>query len=176
MADPLARSKPPKSQKSARTTAKRKGKPAARKKDPKRVKPEVHAKSDGYIPFRERFRAWWHGVEPAAVVRKGQKPKTSYTKRLIELDDEQDLPPQADLGAARTRLCDQIWGYGYIGPGAGRYLVDTAQPFSRRTESSVLDLSAGLGGGGWARWAGIRTSWSREWSGTRSSRMWPRSV
>ncbi|MDD9907284.1 MAG: class I SAM-dependent methyltransferase [Rhodospirillaceae bacterium] len=145
MPDHLVRSKPSKPPKVLRPTGKPRKKAAVRK-PAARAAPEAHAKADGYIPFRERFRAWWHGVEPAAVVKKGQKAKTTYTKRLIELDDKEDLPPQADWGAARTRVCDQIWGRGYIGPGEGNYVVDTARPFSKRPESLVLDLSAGLGG------------------------------
>ena len=139
MSDPLARSKSSKPPKSAKPAAEPRTSAA-------RTAPEAYAKADGYIPFRDRFRAWWDGVEPEAVVRKGQKAKTSYTKRLIELDDKNDLPPQADWGAARTRVCEQVWGYGCVGPGDGRYVVESARPFSSRPDSFVLDLSAGLGG------------------------------
>ena len=93
MPDHLVRSKPSKPPKVLRPT----GKPRKKAAVCKPAAPEAHAKADGYIPFRERFRAWWHGVEPAAVVKKGQKAKTTCTKRLIELDDKEDLPPQADL-------------------------------------------------------------------------------
>ncbi len=144
MPDPLVRSKAPKASKPARPATK--ARKAAKPKASARAAPETHAKADGYIPFRERFRAWWHGVEPAAVVKKGQKAKTTFTKRLIELDDKDDLPPQADWGAARTRICEQVWGHGFVGPGGGTYAVDAARPFSKRPESIVLDLSAGLGG------------------------------
>ena len=149
MPDHLVRSKASKPAKVLRPSTKTHRKPAGKAaagKKPARAAPETHAKSDGYIPFRERFRAWWHGVEPAAVVKKGQKANTAYTKRLIELDDKDDLPPQADWGAARTRICEQVWGYGHVAPGEASYVVETAQPFSTRPESLVLDLSAGLGG------------------------------
>jgi len=148
MADPLVRSKAPKAFRPAKATAKpvAKARKTSKPKAGSRAAPETHAKSDGYIPFRERFRAWWHGVEPAAVVKKGQKAKTNFTKRLIELDDKGDLPPQADWGAARTRICEQVWGRGLVGPGGGTYAIDNARPFSKRSESLVLDLSAGLGG------------------------------
>lgn len=108
MPDHLVRSKLSKPPKVLRPTGNPRKKAAVRKP----AAPEAHAKADGYIPFRERFRAWWHGVEPAAVVKKGQKAKTTCTKRLIELDDKEDLPPQADWCSARTRVCDQIWGPG----------------------------------------------------------------
>ena len=96
MADPLVRSKSPKAFRPAKAAAK--ARKSSKSKTGSRAAPETHAKADGYIPFRERFRAWWHGVEPAAVVKKGQKAKTNFTKRLIELDDKDDLPPQADWG------------------------------------------------------------------------------
>ncbi len=108
--------------------------------------PEVNAKADGYIPFRDRFRAWWDGVEPEAVVRSGQEAKTPRTQRLIELDDKSELPPDTNWGAARIRVCDQVWGDGFVGPGGADYAVEVARPFSSRADAKVLDLSAGLGG------------------------------
>lgn len=139
MPDPLKRSVPAKPPKVAV--------PAAKSRiAPKGAVPEVHAKADGYIPFRDRFRAWWDGVEPEAVVRAGQKARTPKTQRLIELDDTSDREPQANLGAARIRICDQVWGDGFDGPGKADYAVEMARPFSSRNDASVLDLSAGLGG------------------------------
>lgn len=140
MQDPLVRSTPPKRIRRSPSSA-----PKQARQRP-RVAPEAHAKADGYIPFRDRFRAWWDGVEPEAVVRKGQTAKTSKTRRLIELDSEDNLQNNVDWGAARVRICDWVWGHGFVGPGGGNYGIDMARPFSARAESLVLDLSAGLGG------------------------------
>ncbi len=139
MPDPLKRSMPVKPRKAgSQTTKARKAKT--------RMAPEANAKSDGYIPFRDRFRAWWDGAEPQALVRKGQKPKVSNEKRAIQLDDKADLPPEASWGAARIRVCDQVWGSGFVAPGGASYVIEMARPFSSRQDSMVLDLSAGLGG------------------------------
>lgn len=139
MPDPLKRSVPANPPKEAVPAAKS-------RKASKGAVPEAYAKADGYIPFRNRFRAWWDGVEPEAVVRSGQKARTSKTQRLIELDDNADREPQANQGAARIRICDQVWGDGFDGPGRAEYLVEMARPFSSRNDATVLDLSAGLGG------------------------------
>lgn len=139
MADPLKRSIP----------AKRRG-PRPEMPKVRRIagpaQPEANAKSDGYIPFRDRFRAWWDGVEPEAVVRKGQKSKATRAQRAIQLDEMVDFAPGEDRGAARVRICDKVWGQGFVGPGHAAYAVEVARPFSSRKEATVLDLSAGLGG------------------------------
>ncbi len=111
-----------------------------------RAQPEANAKSDGYIPFRDRFRAWWDGVEPEAVVRKGQKSNVTRVQRAIKLDENADLEPAEERGAARVRICDRVWGKGFVAPGNATYAVEVARPFSSRKEATVLDLSAGLGG------------------------------
>jgi ubiquinone/menaquinone biosynthesis C-methylase UbiE len=138
MPDPLKRSRPVKP---------RKAKPPVRSREAlKPPEPEANAKSDGYIPFRDRFRAWWDGAEPGALVRKGQKPKLSSAGRAIELDRKPSLPAEEFHGAARVRVCDNVWGQGFVAPGGATYAVEMARPFSTRSEASVLDLSAGLGG------------------------------
>jgi len=120
--------------------------PASAKTQSAVVKPEEHAQSDGYIPFKIRFQAWWEGVEPGAIVRKGQKQQSVAPERAIELDSEPELPPETILGAARVRICDQVWGDGFAQPGGATYGLEHAGSFPRGAKSEVLDLSAGLGG------------------------------
>lgn len=112
---------------------------------PAALKPEAHAQPDGYIPFKIRFQAWWEGVEPEALVRKGQKSRAA-PQRSIALDAREDLPPDTNWSAARVRICDQVWGEGFTGPGGAEYGLEHIGPFPQAGECKLLDMSAGLGG------------------------------
>jgi cyclopropane fatty-acyl-phospholipid synthase-like methyltransferase len=144
MAGTLVRSKSPLQRGKTLSAAKPGAAPAATPASA--LKPEAHAKDDGYIPFKIRFQAWWEGVEPSAIVRKGQKARNVAPQRVIELDAEADLLPETEPGAARIRICDRVWGEGFTGPGGADYGLEHATPFSRGRSSTALDLTAGLGG------------------------------
>jgi SAM-dependent methyltransferase len=126
-----------------RLSAKPEAKPAAAVET---VDPEAHAKSDGYIPFKIRFQAWWDGIEPEALVRRGQKTRIKRTGRIIEVEARSDLPADSNWAAARVRICDSVWGEGFVAPGGAHYALDKVLPFPPGRDTSVLDLSAGLGG------------------------------
>ena len=112
---------------------------------PAALKPEAHAQPDGYIPFKVRFQAWWEGVEPEALVRKGQKSRAA-PRRSIEVDAKADLPLDTNWSAARIRICDQVWGEGFTAPGGAEYGLEYIGPFPEGRACRLLDMSAGLGG------------------------------
>lgn len=109
------------------------------------LKPEAHAQSDGYIPFKIRFQAWWEGVEPEALVRRGQKSRAA-PQRSIEVDAGPEIPSGTNRSSSRIRICDQVWGDGFTGPGGAEYGLEHIGPFPQESECRLLDMSAGLGG------------------------------
>jgi SAM-dependent methyltransferase len=107
--------------------------------------------SDDYVPFAVRFRAWWEGVEPEAVVKKDeqQADATAMSRRsqLIVVDKTDDAPFEETDGRAerRYRLWGRIYGDGASFPGgtetSGKLMKDLGVLKPHR----VLDLGTRLG-------------------------------
>ncbi len=109
------------------------------------AEPRLKAEADGYIPFRTRFLAWWHGLEPDALV-KGPAPLTKPEPSAIYISDEGGLT-EAEQRRARRDLRQRIWGDGCLEPGGGEYTVHLVKPAAPSPDKTVLDLAAGLCGG-----------------------------
>ncbi len=97
---------------------------------------------DGYIPFNVRFRAWWHGVEPDALVKSSTVPE-SVLPNTIHV-----ASPDASSGwsPARTAFCQRLWGAGFVDPGGSDFTLHLLKPCALGPEHTVLDLTTGLAG------------------------------
>ena len=102
--------------------------------------------SDDYVPFAVRFRAWWEGVEPGAMVHRGQAGSVRRN-RLIVVDT-----PKADLDAVglnselRYRLWSRLYGEGFSLPGGQAVTTELLKRCDLHKGQAVLDLAAGMGG------------------------------
>ncbi len=100
-------------------------------------------------PFMERFKAWWEGYEYIVPTPPEDKPaKTAEAKPEPTLD----TPAEAKLDRAlwtpeRAEAAELIWGKGFIWPGGEAYFLELIKPFALNPAMSLLELSAGLGGG-----------------------------
>ena len=100
--------------------------------------------------FRERFIAWWEGYElPAAAPaeeKKVAKLKEDTTK--IEPVRPQSAEERRHVwNHTRIKICERIWGAGYVTPGGTEHVMKLVKPFALNPKMSYLDLGAGLGGG-----------------------------
>ena len=98
-------------------------------------------KDDGYIPLKDRFMAWWEGVDSRALAKRDtDKPQESG----IDLDDVEEYFAWTP---SRIQLNHKIWGDGHVSPSNGVYTMDMLRPAAIDPTQSILDLNAGLGGG-----------------------------
>lgn len=107
--------------------------------------------SDDYVPFAVRFRAWWDGVEPEAVVKKDQQQAdadpTSRRSQLIVVDKSDDTPFEETDGRAerRYRLWGRIYGEGASFPGGTEISSKLIKDLGVLKPHRVLDLGTRLG-------------------------------
>jgi len=97
------------------------------------------AGSKGRPSFRVRFKAWWDGRELKPL----PMPKPPAPKPKHEVRYEADHP---HWETARLRLCQEIWGEGFVTPGGMDYNLHLVKAFGLDPAMTVLDLGAGLGG------------------------------
>jgi SAM-dependent methyltransferase len=92
-------------------------------------------------PFKERFLAWWEGVElppmeppppPAAREREPEPPPPP-----IKLEPWEN---------AIIRVRHAIWGEGFRWPGGAPFVLELVKPFAINNSMSVLDFGCGAGG------------------------------
>lgn len=97
-------------------------------------------------PFGERLKAWWDGYEYVAPAKPAAPPEAVElpTSEVLPVDEKPILRAWTDERITATEV---IWGDGFIWPGAADYFLDLVKPFGLTPALSVLDLSAGLGGG-----------------------------
>ena len=102
--------------------------------------------TDDYVPFAARFRAWWEGVEPGAMVQPGQQASVRRN-RLIVVDAPVAASGidghQAEL---RYRLWSRLYGEGFTLPGGQDVTTQILKFTGVQKGQAVLDLAAGLGG------------------------------
>jgi SAM-dependent methyltransferase len=112
-------------------------------------------KKDDYVPFATRFRAWWEGVEPRAIVRKGQEQAqqqephlggSNRRSQLIVVDKPTDQRLQSGSPAeVRYRLWSRVYGEGYSLPGGQAVTSRLLRDARILKPHRVLDLGARLG-------------------------------
>ncbi|MEQ8604644.1 MAG: class I SAM-dependent methyltransferase [Marivibrio sp.] len=105
--------------------------------------------NDGYVPFAVRFKAWWEGVDAAALMHKGAPPPAPAAAGIsVESEPEED---EGRWSSGRLSLCQRLWETGdgdeVVHPGGADYTVELAKPMALDNSKSAADLSAGLGGG-----------------------------
>ena len=99
--------------------------------------------ADSYVPFSQRFKAWWNGVEPDAVVREADSPADiAPTEILARPSEETSAWP-----SARRAFSQKLWGPGFVDPGGRDFTVHLLKPCALGPEHTVLDLTTGLSGG-----------------------------
>jgi cyclopropane fatty-acyl-phospholipid synthase-like methyltransferase len=97
--------------------------------------------SDGTprAPFKQRFLAWWEGVE---LPRVEAPPRSAH-------DPEPEPPPPIKLEPwenANIRVRHAIWGEGFRGPGGAPFALELVKPFAINNSMSILDFGCGAGG------------------------------
>lgn len=106
-----------------------------------------HQEDDGYIPFSIRFKAWWEGLEPGALVTK--KPGAPVSAAAIQIDEPEE--PGKTWPESRLSFCRRLWQIEdedeVVEPGGAEYTGWLLKPMNLSAEVSAIDLSAGLGGG-----------------------------
>lgn len=113
------------------------------------------SKDDGYIPLMDRFKAWWEGLEPEAVVRAkaggdgAQGPAAPTDPAAIEVDVPDSEAQFTSWPDSRLSFCRRLWGeeFEVVRPGGAEFSVRLVRPMALTSENSLLDLSTGLGGG-----------------------------
>ena len=103
----------------------------------------VAEEEDDYIPFILRFKAWWHGVHPNALVTGVSVPMDLAPTELhaVVSDEGRIWPP------ARQAFCQRLWGSGFIDPGGRNATLDLLKPCDLGPQHTLLDLTTGLAGG-----------------------------
>lgn len=95
-------------------------------------------------PFKQRFLAWWEGVElPQQDARPGREPQLAAAPAP-------EPPPLIKLEPWETpaiRVMHAIWGEGFNGPGGAPLVLELVKPFAINNSMSVLDFGCGPGGG-----------------------------
>lgn len=99
------------------------------------------------VPLLARLEAWWKGYEFV--------PEVDDEPENLEFEeefDETDLQQYMELdefkwSEQRADAVESVWGEGLVGPSGGEQILDMVKPMGLDPSKSVLDLSAGLGGG-----------------------------
>ncbi len=91
----------------------------------------------GKAPLRDRFVAWWHGLN---LSPDGKKASAARGSKAVE-----KAPGPVDL-STRANVVQAMWGDGCVAPGDADFFTYLAKPLRFSKELSALDLGAGLGG------------------------------
>lgn len=111
-------------------------------------------------PLGVRLKAWWSGEETAEVFARGQSEDLAGDSGEFDDGEADGLPsaPKKTSGTpivvntdtywapARIAAAQMVWGKGFAGPGDEAYLMSLVNVAGLKTDMSILDLSAGLGG------------------------------
>jgi len=96
-------------------------------------------------PFKQRFMAWWEGVDvdelaSAEPVKLGAQQKDTVRKAKI------DKKPHLEWETPRVKMLQTIWGQGLAMPGDKDFCLWLAKPCGLDPTMTVGELGAGLGG------------------------------
>jgi SAM-dependent methyltransferase len=110
---------------------------------------------DSYIPFLDHFLRWWHGNDATdagddiALAEGGRDSGSDAGPGAITVDTEDDGLQWTD---ARVAFCQRLWASSedddeMVEPGGSAYCNTLLTPAAINSSKSIIDLSAGLGGG-----------------------------
>ena len=105
---------------------------------------KTRSDDDTYIPFAARFKAWWHGAEPVALVQGPGDSGPDPERAAIHTDEQAD---PSGWSPARRAFCQRLWGPGFIEPGGPEFTLHLLKPCALGPEHTVLDLTTGMAGG-----------------------------
>jgi SAM-dependent methyltransferase len=89
-----------------------------------------------------RLRAWWEGVDPAALSHRNAAPRA-------EAERSTPAPAKPPVWATpRIQVLQSLWGDGFSYPGGAELSLWLAGPCTLSSTSMVAELGAGLGGVG----------------------------
>ncbi len=112
-----------------------------------------YPEDDGYVPFRERFKRWWDDDDPKpeAKVKIVKKKPTPGSIGPDEIAVSSEPAPNLLWPKERVTFCQRLWGAGDFDetfePGGSEYVAELLKPAAIASKKSLVDLSAGLGGG-----------------------------
>jgi len=102
---------------------------------------ELTKADDGYVPFPDRFRAWWNGTPLDAAPHKtrGDAPpvKTDITPAPKAPEEEEDWP---------ARIRDRVWGQNFALPGGSDVILEMATLGEMEDGLLTADILAGCTG------------------------------
>jgi SAM-dependent methyltransferase len=92
-------------------------------------------------PFKQRFLAWWEGVELPPM-------ELPPPKQARESEPEPPPPPVKlePWENAAIRVRHAIWGEGFRWPGGAAFVLELVKPFAINNSMSMLDFGCGAGG------------------------------
>lgn len=102
--------------------------------------------ADDYVPFAARFRAWWEGVEPGAMVQQGQTASVRRNRLIVVDTPLSDGGIDGHRAELRYRLWSRLYGEGFTLPGGQEVTTQFLKYTGVQKAQAVLDLAAGLGG------------------------------
>jgi SAM-dependent methyltransferase len=118
-----------------------------KKASPKAVAKKA-TKTDGYVPFPERFKAWWNGtpVPPGKEEKGGGRKKAKGTpprSKNTQITPSSDGIPTEEW---MRRIRDRVWGEGFIMPGGGSVILNMAKLSEMQPEDVSADILPGCVG------------------------------
>ena len=99
------------------------------------------------IPLRHRLAAWWRGYDAAEYHAWQTGGEPSRPPSMEDLIPATPVLSTVDHARARIDVLQRLFGPGFTAPGGPEQAIEIVKPFGLTPVHSVLDLSAGLGGG-----------------------------
>jgi cyclopropane fatty-acyl-phospholipid synthase-like methyltransferase len=96
----------------------------------------------GRVPLKLRLKAWWEGSD---VVVQAQDKPAALPKQPRQAVGFRD--PARPWETSKSLVLQALWGNGFSHPGGLEFAIYIAKPFALNAAMTVIDLSAGLGGG-----------------------------
>lgn len=128
--------------------ARKKASKGTKKKTSPKAVAKKAANTDGYVPFPERFKAWWNGtpVSPGKEEKGGGRKKAKETpprsKNTQITPSAHGIPTEEWM----RRIRDRVWGEGFIMPGGGNAILNMAKLSEMQPEDVSADILPGCVG------------------------------
>ncbi|WP_422362883.1 methyltransferase domain-containing protein [Pyruvatibacter mobilis] len=127
-----------------KSAAKTTGGASGKSEGKKGAKPSKSGADDGYIPFPERFKAWWNGTSASAESRKDRPSRAAKKKDPVARRREiTQSSPQAPTEEWIRRIRDRVWGEGFTLPGGGNVILNMAKISQMQAEDVAADILPG---------------------------------